>query len=178
MKNYLLTGSPGVGKTTVLERVLARLDVDAGGFFTREMRACGKRTGFEIVTLNGERGILATVRGRSPYRVGRYRVNIDELERIGLPALERAARKSELVVIDEIGTMELFSERFRQEVRKVLDGERPLLAVIKAKGDPFLAAIKKRNDVQLFTVTTANRDELPAVVCEHILPIVKHREPS
>jgi nucleoside-triphosphatase len=103
---------------------------------------------------------------------------VDELERVALPALERAARQSGLVVIDEIGTMELFSERFRQEVHKVLDGERPLLAVIKAKGDAFLAAIKRRDDVQLFTVTIANRDDLPAVVCEHILPIVKHRQPS
>jgi len=167
-----------VGKTTVVERVLGRLNVDAGGFITREIREGGKRTGFEIVTLDGERGILATVGGRSRYRVGRYRVNMDDLERVALPALGRAARKNELIVIDEIGTMELFSGRFRQEVCKLLDGLIPLLAVIKAKGDPFLASVKRRGDVRLFTVTLENRDELPALICEQILPILNKRSSS
>ncbi len=111
VRNCLLTGPPGIGKTTVVERILARLKVDAGGFLTREMREGGRRTGFEIVTLDGKRGILATVKGRSRYRVGRYRVNVEELERVALPALERARRDCELMVIDEIGTMELFSPR-------------------------------------------------------------------
>jgi len=167
-----------VGKTTVLERVLACLNVDAGGFFTREMRSGGKRTGFEIVTTDSERGILASVGARGPYRVGKYKVNVGELERVALPALERAILESDLVVIDEIGTMELFSECFQGAVKKAMDSEKPLLGVIKVKPHPFLDAIKQRRDVKLFAVTMKNRDELPSVVCEHMLGILKGRKLS
>jgi nucleoside-triphosphatase len=158
VKNVFVTGKPGVGKTTIIERVLQALDVDAGGFCTREIREAGERVGFSIDGLNGDSGILARVGFESPFRVGRYGVNRDDLERVGVAALNDAVANASLIVMDEVGRMELCSETFRAAVARALDSEKPLLGTLQARSNDFLDSIRAREDVELFTVTTANRE--------------------
>ena len=117
----LLTGPPGIGKTTVIRTVLSGIKIKAGGFYTQEMRRGGRRVGFAMKTLDGEEGVLAHIDKRGEYRVGRYGVDIPLFEAIALPALERALREKEFIVIDEIGKMELFSQRFQEMVMRILD---------------------------------------------------------
>ena len=114
----LLTGGPGVGKTTIIKRALERARISAGGFFTEEIRAVGVRQGFRIVTLDGESATLSHTDIGSPYRVGKYGVDIEALERVGVAAIREAVRQHELVVIDEIGKMELFSSVFKEAVEE------------------------------------------------------------
>ncbi len=118
---YLLTGRPGTGKTSLIKQVVAQMKGKAGGFYTEEIRSQGVREGFRLVTLDGEQAILAHVNIHSPYRVSKYGVDVEALERVGVPALQRAAQQCDLVVIDEIGKMELFSPRFREAVSQVID---------------------------------------------------------
>ena len=165
-KHILLTGKPGIGKTSVVKKVIPLLGVDAGGFYTEEIRELDRRMGFRVVTLDGEDGVLAHVEFNSNYKVGKYRVDLVSFEKVAIPALERAMEHKSVVVIDEIGKMELFSMKFRELVSKILDSEKSLLCVIKENGDTFTENIKKRKDVTILTVNYENRDTLPEKVLE------------
>ena len=160
MKNLLLTGQPGVGKTTLIQRALERSGVRAHGFYTAEIRKGGQRTGFAIRSLDGEEGTLASVDRRGGPRVGRYGVNLADLERVGVSAILRALEEGTLAVIDEIGKMELFSGAFRDAVWRALESPCPVLGTITKSPDPFAQKVKARPDVKLVHVTRANRDEL------------------
>jgi nucleoside-triphosphatase len=159
----LLTGRPGVGKTTVLRAVVARLGPLAGGFYTEEIREQGQRTGFRLITLDGMSGILASVNRSGPYRVGRYRVHLDDLDRVGAAALQRAVAQPQVrvVVIDEIGKMELFSAAFREAVQVALASPKAVLAAIMAGSHPLVDEIKARSETIVLEVTLANRQTLP-----------------
>jgi len=158
--NLLLTGRPGVGKSTVIQRALERVEVKAGGFFTQELSEGGRRVGFGITTLDGDEGVLAhvTIAGRP--RVSKYGVNVEDIRQVAVAALERALRDAELIVCDEIARMELMCPEFAPMVRRCLDSDTPLLAAIQQRRDAFLDEVRARKDVQVLEVTAGNRDDL------------------
>jgi nucleoside-triphosphatase len=162
----LLTGRPGVGKTTLIERVLQGLPHRAGGFTTREVRGPdGQRTGFEVVTLDGQVGRLAQVGLRSHHRVGRYGVDLDALDNLAVPAMVQAQAAGWIVVVDEIGPMELFSGRFRQAIQAIIDdGQTRILGTIMQRPNPFADVVKSHPRVRLVEVTRTNRDALVAEI--------------
>ena len=153
---YLLTGRPGTGKTSLIQRVVMALGGRAGGFYTEEIRSEGTRLGFRLVTLDGQEAVLAHVEIRSHYRVGKYGVDIDSLDRVGVSALHRAARQCDLIVVDEIGKMELFSADFREAVRQVIDSGKKVLGTIMLNPHPWADNIKRQPQVNLVEVTRAN----------------------
>jgi nucleoside-triphosphatase len=154
----LVTGRPGCGKTTLIRRAVAELAVPAAGFYTDEIRSAGRREGFALVTLDGRRATLASVQTRSPHRVSRYGVDVRALESVGVSALEEATAGAKLLVVDEIGKMELFSPRFREAVLRALDAGGPVLASIMLSRHPFADALKERDDVRIIHLTPENRD--------------------
>lgn len=159
--NLLLTGPPGVGKTTLVMRALSNLPPGAaGGFVTRELRQGGRRVGFAAETLAGDSCVLAHVDVRSPYRVGRYRVDLTSFEALILPAIDPTQISARLIVIDEIGKMECFSARFRKLVVAAMKSDRAVLATIALRGNSYVEGLKARSDVTLLHVTRQNRDEL------------------
>ncbi len=164
----LLTGCPGVGKTTVIRSVVARLGACAGGFYTEEVRERGRRTGFRLIALDGSTGVLASVDTRSPARVGKYRVCLEDLERVGVAALRRAVERADLsvVVVDEIGKMELFSAAFREAVLLALESPKPVLATVMARPQPWVDAVKARADVSVVEVTLDNRQAMPEQILD------------
>ena len=162
----LLTGAPGVGKTTVLIKTVDSLKakgISVGGMISREAREGNVRVGFEIIDLtNGKHGWLAHVNQKGGPQVGKYHVNIEDLENIGAKAIIEAIEKCEVVAIDEIGPMELFSQKFKQAVKQALESKKLVLAVVHAKAkDPLITEAKQREDAEIFIVTLANRDSLP-----------------
>ncbi len=157
---YLLTGRPGTGKTSLIKQVAAQIEGNAGGFYTEEIRSRGVREGFRLVTLDGEDAILAHVNIKSLYRVSKYGVDIDALERVGVPALYKAAQQCDLVVIDEIGKMELFSADFREAVSQVIDSGKRVLGTIMLNPNPFADTIKRQHQVNLITVTRENYQQM------------------
>lgn len=159
--NLLLTGPPRVGKTTLVVRALDSLPPEtACGFVTRELRRDGRRVGFAVETLAGESAVLAHVDIRSPHRVGRYRVDLAAFESTALPAIDPARVTAPLIVIDEIGKMECFSDRFRELVVATLKSDRAVLATIALRGNRFIESLKARPEVTLLHVTQQNRDQL------------------
>jgi len=169
-KNILITGRPRVGKTTLIRLLAEKLGGLAGGFYTEEVPGEGVRgrRGFRIVTLDGRIGTLADVCIESGPHVGKYGVNLKELEAVGVAAIEEAVRDREWIVIDEIGKMEEYSRRFCQAVTSVLDSERRVLATIRRNDSPFTAGIKSRPDVGLFTLTVPDRDAMTSELLEII----------
>jgi len=159
-QKVLLTGRPGCGKTTLVKRVVKNLSQPAAGFYTEEIRDRGVRVGFRLVTLDGDEGVLAHVDLETPERLGKYGLDLSALETVGVSAIRDAVRARQLVVIDEIGPMEIRSAMFRDAVNEVLESDVALLATIFARSLPFTDAIKSRPDVTLVEVRADNREKL------------------
>ncbi len=157
---YLLTGRPGMGKTSLIKQAVAVVKDEAGGFYTEEIRSQGVRQGFRLVTLDGQEVILAHINIHSPYRVSKYGVDIDSLDRVGVSALHKAAQQCDLVVIDEIGKMELFSADFRRAVSQMIDSGKRILGTIMLNPNPWADAIKRQPQVNLVTVTRTNYQDV------------------
>ena len=161
-RRILLTGPPGCGKTTVVRKVAEILRDGASGFYTEEIRDAKKqRIGFRVVRLDGKRGELADKFSVHGPRVGSYRVNVESFERVALPSLEM--EEGRVLIIDEIGKMECFSETFVRRVREIFQAGYPVLATIPLRGGgEFLEEIRRQRDVKTFIVTLENRGALPA----------------
>ena len=164
----MLTGRPGVGKTTVIRAVARALPpARLGGFITEEIRVRGERRGFALVTFDGRRSTLAHVERAGPPRVGKYGVAVDTLDALARTAL--AVRRSvSLYLVDEIGKMECLSPTFVDATRALLDAGVPLVATVGQRGGGFITEVKRRRDVTLWEITRANRDAMPARVREWI----------
>ncbi len=172
--NILLTGKPGIGKTTAIKRIIEKLDPEEfSGFYSREIREKGKRVGFALETFSGKSGILAHVNISSVHRVSKYGVNIKDIDTIAVPELRMARETGKVVIIDEIAKMELFSKLFAGEVTKCLNTKR-VLGTLQQGNHPFLDEIKSRPDVQLIELTMENRNQVPM----QVLRILKVREPT
>ena len=152
-----MTGQPGTGKTVLIKEALAKSRVKAIGFYTEEIRTGGIRQGFRIVTLDGQEAILAHVNISSPYQVSKYRVDIDALDRVGVSVLRLALQEFHLVVIDEIGKMELLSTQFREAVTQAINSGKKVLGTIMFSPHTFADEIKRHPEVETLLVTKDNR---------------------
>ncbi|XP_063533577.1 nucleoside-triphosphatase THEP1 [Cydia strobilella] len=167
LKYFILTGDPGVGKTTLTKKLceaIQKLGTQASGFYTEEVRKDRIRLGFDVVTLEGERGRLA--RDQSlltepvKYNVGKYGVLVPEFESIALYSMRKLSPPS-LLVIDEIGKMEFFSAPFKSKVKEVFSpgSDCFVLATIPSrKVDPFIESIRSNKDGKVWVVTRENRN--------------------
>jgi nucleoside-triphosphatase len=163
---YFLSGEPGCGKTSAIKLVLARVGKPAGGFYTEEIRSQGVRGGFRIVTLDGGSAVLADTAIRGAPRVGKYGVNLSNVDTVAAPSIENAIRECDVVVIDEIGKMELFSEAFRGAVLAALGSGKRVLGTIMLAPHPWADNVKRRPEVEVVALTRANRDEVVEGVAE------------
>jgi nucleoside-triphosphatase len=173
----LLTGAPGVGKTTLLIKAVNGLKAkgfSVGGMISREAREGNVRIGFEILDLtSSKRGWLAHLNQKFGPQVGKYRINIEDLEKIGAAAIAGAVEKYNVIAIDEIGPMELFSQKFKQAAKQALESRKLVLAVVHGKArNPLVNEAKMRVDAEIFTVTLANRNSLAEEVEKKALEIL------
>jgi nucleoside-triphosphatase len=165
-RTILLTGQPGVGKTTIIKSIADKLGDTAGGFYTAEIREGGRRRGFKIVPLDGKEGILSHVDLKGLPRVGRYGVNLRDLESIGVAALRRAIAAASCVVVEEIGKMELFSEEFRQTVAEAMRSDKAVVGTVMKSGDRWVDELKNLSGVTVLEVTRENREQIVPLVME------------
>ena len=169
-KNLLITGLPGVGKTTLIRNLYEALkNFHPVGFYTAEIREEGMRKGFELINLEGKRGILSHVDIKSPYRVGRYKVDVRGFEDF-LDGISFFDPSSDMIIVDEIGNMECLSTQFDRIMKEVLDSEKWVVATIALKGGGLIAEVKQRRDVKLFEITQGNRDILFPEILREINP--------
>jgi nucleoside-triphosphatase len=163
-KAILLTGRPGSGKTTLIRRVVAELSKPAGGFYTQEIRVANVRKGFEIVTLDGKRDILAHVDIGGRARIGKYGVDIAALDRLGVVAIEETVAAGGIVVVDEIGPMEMLSHYFRTAVLEALKSDSMLLGTIAKRRNPSCDQVRALPQVTVMEIDPRNREALLPVL--------------
>lgn len=156
----LITGMPGVGKTTLVQRLVTRSKIKSvTGFYTSEIRRCGVRRGFELRTFSGDRQILAHVDIASNWRVGKYKVDVPRFEHF-LDSLNLIHTTADLVVIDEIGKMEAISDKFQGIIRHVLSSNQQVLGTVAFKGTGLIKEVKRLSNIKLIEITINNRDRL------------------
>ena len=171
----LITGEPGSGKTTAIKKIVEKLGDRAIGFWTEEVRdpKTKKRTGFRIVTTDGKKKIFASKIFTSKKLVGSYGVNVNYFEEIAIPTLLKAiqeARKDrkKVIVIDEIGKMELFSKKFRDLIRDIFYDDRlNVVATIPVRDvHKVVSEIRRLPGVVHIHLDKSNRDFIPEEVVQ------------
>jgi nucleoside-triphosphatase len=163
----LLTGRPGVGKTTVIRAVGQSVrHLRPTGFYTEEIRADRVRRGFRLATFDGETATMADVDFPPPH-VGKYGVDVAAIDRFAamLPA---ATTQSPICLIDEIGKMECLSKVFVHAMRDLIESDLTIVATVGERGGGFIEEVKRHDDAELWRVTETGRDELPARVVRWI----------
>ena len=174
-KNILLTGHPGVGKTTMLKGIIERFThLAVTGFYTEEIRENAIRLGFRAVAMDGSSAVFAhrNFHTGPKNRVGNYGVKPDVLETLVLSHLSPERKAADLIIVDEIAKMELLSMPFRKGLLQALDSDCTLLGTISLKGTGFIKQVKKRDDVELFKITTENRNVLGEQVCRRLQQVL------
>lgn len=172
-----VTGSPRTGKTTVLLRTAEKLGsrgYKLGGMISQEIRERANRVGFEIRDYAlGRKGWLAHIHQPVGPRIGKYRVNLNDLNSIGTTAILEALKDADIVLIDEIGPMELLSELFKDAVQRVINSFKPVLGTIHyCTQNHLVKQIKSRKDAEIIEVTQETRDQLPNLIFDKIINFV------
>jgi nucleoside-triphosphatase len=156
----LLTGKPGTGKTSLVKEAVDRVRTKAGGFYTHDIRSGGARQGFKIVTLDGKEAVLAHINISSAYQVSKYKVDIDSLNEVGVSALQQALKEDDLIVVDEIGKMELLSPQFQVVVLQAIESGKKVLGTIMLGPHPFADRIRCHPEVRTVLVSGVNHNEV------------------
>ncbi len=156
----LITGRPGIGKTTVIRRVAASLSGwQLAGFYTEEIRVAGQRQGFRAATFDGSERVMAHLDFHGPHRVGRYGVDVSVIDQLADSELGLKSAV-DCYLVDEIGRMECLSPGFIAAMRKLFKSETLVVAAIAQRGGGFIAEVKQMKGAELWEVNRANRDEL------------------
>jgi nucleoside-triphosphatase len=161
---FLLTGAPGAGKTTAIRKIVSYLSCSVGGFYTEEIREGGVRTGFRLITLDGRQGTLAHVNIRGTPRISKYGVDLTTLDTIGTDSIRHAIEENDVVIIDEIGPMEILSPRFREAVVGILSSDVIALGTIVKRQTDFTDAVKEHSSVLVVEITRSNHDQVIAQI--------------
>jgi nucleoside-triphosphatase len=163
-----ITGMPSVGKTDTLIKIIKSLEEHGyvvGGMITEPIIEKKKRVGFWVTDWQTrEKEVFAHIEYEMKEKVGKYGVDVNALDNIGVPAIARAITDEEtnIIVIDEIGKMEMLSEKFCEMVIEALDSDKPIMVTLHKKSrTPLLQDVRRRDDIRILEVTPVNRNLLP-----------------
>ena len=168
---YVLTAPPKMGKSTAIKKIINMLGAkNCCGFYTKEIIEDGKRVGFKIVTLSGKEGILADVSYDGEHIIGKYGVNLKEFEKVALTELESIinADSNKYVIIDEIGPMQLFSDKYKELLLKIASTDKKIIGTAFYESYDWLDDFKKLDNVELIEINEMNRNDIPMEVVEKI----------
>jgi nucleoside-triphosphatase len=166
MKNIILSGPPRIGKTTIVRAVVSGLGEECAGFRTEEMLEQEERVGFKLLTIQNKSCILSHMDIKGHVHVGKYGVDLECVDDVGVAAIKNGIKAGKTIIIDEIGKMEILSRAFRLAVLDALDSKCPVLGTMLFKRNPFCDKIRARSDVEIIEVTEENRDTLAELILQ------------
>ncbi len=157
--NILITGPPASGKSTLLQEITKGKNIS--GIITNEIRKDHERWGFVVADVKTERHTIMASTDIRPAVVGKYGVDVFAFEKIAVPAIENGINdENAIIIIDEIGNMELLSERFKIVVEKALETKRVLGTISMKSRDDFVSKVKLRSDVRVYYLTPINHERV------------------
>jgi nucleoside-triphosphatase len=161
-----ITGLPNAGKTYALLKVIEMLEAEGkqvGGMVTEPILKDGRRMGFWVTDwATKRRTVLASQEIDSKARVGKYGVDVEALDAVGVTAIRSATEDADIIVVDEVGKMEMESPAFVEAIKDALDSEKPVILTLHKKSrNPLLQDIRRRDDIRILEVTPVNRNLLP-----------------
>lgn len=165
----LITGKPRSGKTTLIKNILVSIPkLSHGGFFTEEIKENNLRVGFKIKTTFGEEAIMSSQDFKSKFRIAKYGVNVAAIDTVGISSLQRAAKENDIIVIDEIGKMEMCSKRFVGAVRELFSKtDKTIIATIPISSSiPLINELKTQKDVKIFDTRVDSIDNIKKACLE------------
>jgi nucleoside-triphosphatase len=173
-KNIFLTGNLHVGKSTIVNNVLARLNIsDVGGYRTEAIFEHGKKVGFKMISFSGEEEIFAHVDFDKGDRFDIFRVQLQVFETFASEILIHALDHSQLIVMDEIGAMEKKSRNFQKAIAACLDSKIVVLGVFQKRADWIEEMLRDRDDVAVFKISKQNREIMQEKVLQFLISVLK-----
>jgi nucleoside-triphosphatase len=161
-KITLLTGEPRIGKSTAIKKIISLFDAGSlTGFYTEEVRDNGHRVGFMIKTLDGNQSMLASISSDSELRIGRYGVHKEVFEELCLPCISDGMKSGKTLIIDEIGPMQMYSDKYKELLLHLADVNYPTIGTIFYNSYPWIDDLKVRKNIELIELTLENRDNVP-----------------
>ena len=168
----LLTALPHTGKSTAIKKIIELLGIsNCGGFYTEEIRKNDERVGFMIKTLSNKEGVLAHTNLQSEYKISRYGVDVTKFEELCLGEINKSINDNNIkyIIIDEIGPMELFSNRYKELLIELLNSKKPVIGTIYMNSYEWLDDFKKKEGINLIELTLDNRDQVPHKIVDMVL---------
>lgn len=161
-----ITGLPISGKTYALRHVIEMLgekDVKIGGMIDEKIMDGRRATGMKVTNIQtGESVVFASPEIESKITVGSLGVDLSLFESVAIEAIKTACETCDLIVIDEVGKVEVESEAFVDAVKDALDEDKPMIITLHKKSrNPLLQDIRRRDDVRILEITPTNRNLLP-----------------
>lgn len=174
MIKVFLTGYPGIGKTTAIQKInnyLKLRGLKTGGFITLEEREGDRRVGFKIIDISDLRsGWMAHISLFEGPKIGRYNVNIRAIDDIGVGAIEKALQEADVILIDEVGPMEMLSKMFRAALRRVMDSDKPaVLTLHRSYVNAGIPELRTDKETIVLQISKSNRDVIPLVASTRIV---------
>jgi nucleoside-triphosphatase THEP1/ADP-ribose pyrophosphatase YjhB (NUDIX family) len=174
---FLLTGSPRMGKTTLIKKLINEIGSDiCGGFYTEEITNSNERVGFRCVSINGESVEIASVESPSKTRIGRYGIDIERFEKFAIKILQEALITKKIIVIDEIGFMQMLSSTFQKIVQEIVSNKNIVLGTIPLDSHPEIDQIKYLNEVEIISINEFNRDMISEFLVKDILKSINSKK--
>ncbi|WP_036709486.1 nucleoside-triphosphatase [Paenibacillus pinihumi] len=170
---FLLTGEPRIGKSTMIKNLI--YDIGSNhfvGFYTEEIPGASDRAGFRCVSIQGEGVELAHVDSTSTTRIGRYGVHIEAFETFALKALQSAVGSRKIIVIDEIGFMQMLSDSFQKKVQEIIAGHNVVVGTVPLNSHPAIDKLKHSQKVKLIEIDAFNRDRMSEILVTDILNLI------
>ena len=167
--NVVLQAPPRTGKSTLVAKLCSMLESKGykiGGIQTPEIREKNRRVGFWVLDVyKGTKEILAHIDIKSKFKVSKYGVDLNSFDELAITAIDYAIENCQLIIIDEIGKMELFSDKFQDAVIRGLNSSKPVIGTMGMINHPFVRLLKSRSDVQVLTIDRGNMEDIYQEIC-------------
>lgn len=170
---FLLTGKPRMGKTTLIKKIISKIGLDnCGGFYTEEIRNSKDRIGFRCVSISGESVEFANVESPSKTRIGRYGIDVEKFEKFAIRTLQNELISKKIIVIDEIGFMQMLSNSFEILVQNIIADKKIVLGTIPLEGDLVINNIRNLSEVKIVEINETNREIIINSLVEEIISVI------